>query len=415
MNFRHTGIVIASLLLLTACTTPASTGSDLSFRDRQLLANELNPDIIHASNALGLSLHQQLSASEKGQNVILSPLSLSTAMAMAYNGSLGETRDSIAQTFGWYGMSTDRLNNDYLKLGAILRQPGSKVRLHMANSLWLKKQWTFHDTFLHINKQYYQATAQRVDFQEPQSLKKINAWGEKQTNGNIPRLLTQPLPSETTMILLNAVSFQGGWKHEFKPEDTVEESFTLEDGTKEKVPMMLLRGSLEYRETAEAQAIRLPYGEGQMAMLLLVPAEGTDLHALHRKLWEDPTPWQARFPAATGELRLPRFKAEYSRSLRNDLKSMGVELPFDHKKADFSLVAPSPPNLFIGDILHSTYLSVTEKGTDAAAATAILMEAGSAPPKERFDVKINRPFFFVIEDRQTGAWLFLGSIYNPLP
>jgi serine protease inhibitor len=178
---------------------------------------------------------------------------------------------------------------------------------------------------------------------------------------------------------------------------------------------MSLGRQLEYLETDEAEAVRLPYGDGQMAMLLIVPKEGIRLDAVQAKLWQDPTPWQQRYPAIPGDLRLPKFKAEYGAELREELEAMGMKLPFDRTKADFSAMAPSPPNLFIGQIVHKTFLEVNEKGTEAAAATAVLMEAGSAPPKQRFSLTVDRPFFFAIEDRQTGAWLFMGSIYEPMP
>ncbi|WP_284640043.1 serpin family protein [Paenibacillus silviterrae] len=413
MRIRNTGAVLA-FVLLAACTSPFSKPA-VSYKERQLLASALEPPIVQASNSFGLRLHKQLSESKPETNVILSPVSLSTAMAMTYNGSEGETKAAMATFLGWQDLPLEQLNGGYKKLEALLREPGSRVKLNTANSLWLNNKWKFHDSFLDTVRSSYEAEVRSLDLQGKNAVGTINGWVNKKTNHRIPSLLTNPLPPEAVMVLVNAISFQGGWKHEFDPSLTREGVFKLAGGGEKKVPLMSLGQQLEYLETDEAEAVRLPYGDGQMAMLLIVPKEGVRLDAVQAKLRQDPTPWQQRYPAIPGDLRLPKFKAEYGAELREELEAMGMKLPFDRTKADFSAMAPSPPNLFIGQIVHKTFLEVNEKGTEAAAATAVLMEAGSAPPKQRFSLTVDRPFFFAIEDRQTGAWLFMGSIYEPMP
>lgn len=376
------------------------------------MASALDTSITQANNRLGMKLHRQLSQAEEARNVVLSPISISTALAMANNGSTGETQKAISSFTGWE-LPMEQLNQEYKKLGTLLTQPGNGIRMHIANSMWLRKGWTFHKSFVQANQSYYDAKVTTLNLQDKNTPDTINRWVSKQTDGRIKQLVTQPLPETAVSVLVNAVSFQGKWKHEFPEALTREAPFKLKNGTAKSVPMMSLGGSFQYKEAPEWQAIRLPYGEHQMSMLIISPTEPGTLDSLLQKLWSDPSSWQGEFPYMTGDLRLPRFQAEYGSSLVAAMKALGLTLPFDPSHADFSAMAPTPPNLFIGDIQHKAFIQVNEKGTDAAAATAILMEAGSAPPKERFSMTVDRPFFFAIEDRQTGAWLFVGSVYDP--
>lgn len=406
-NVLTAGIIL--VLFLTGCTQHSTKG--IALENRQAEASAVDSRIVDASNKFGMQLHQQLVQKEQNQkkNIFISPTSISLALAMTYNGSRGESQTSMAKTMGWQGMSIDELNRGNEALISLLNQPGNGVQMNIANSIWLRKGTPFHSNFMKTNQEFYQAKVTELDFNNPEASDNINDWVNKNTNGKIPKVIESIDPTEV-LILANAVYFNGGWKKEFQLSDTKEESFKQHDGSTKQVQMMVQTGTYEYLQEEEFQAIRLPYGDGQMDMLVILPDEASSLGALHDQLWADHSKWQQPFQQNEGEIKLPRFKIEYEKQLKEPLKALGMELPFDEMMADFSGMAPIPPNLFISAVTHKTFVEVNEKGTEAAAVTAVEMAQASAPTDTPFQMTINRPFFFAIEDRQTNAWLFVGSV-----
>jgi serine protease inhibitor len=414
-NFRKSKLLAAVILLVlnaTACANPFS--KPISLEKRQVAAAGVDARIVKASNEFGMQLHRQLVQSEpnKMKNIFISPTSISLAVAMTYNGSKGETQTAMAKTMGWQGMSLDEMNRGNKTLISLLQQPGRGVQLRIANSLWSRKEIPFHKDFLKTNQAFYDAKITELDFNSPKAPDTINDWVNKNTNGKIPKIIESIDPMEV-LFLMNAIYFIGGWKKEFQPSVTKEESFKLQDGSNKQVQMMAQTGTYEYLQDEGFQAIRLPYGDGQMDMLVILPAESSSLGALHDKLWADQSRWQQPFQQSRGEIKLPRFKIEYGEQLKEPFKAMGMTLPFDDVRADFSGMAPVPPNLYISAVTHKTFVEVNEKGTEAAAITSVHMSTTSAPIDKPFQMTINRPFFFAIEDRQTGAWLFVGSLVDP--
>jgi serpin B len=284
--------------------------------------------------------------------------------------------------------------------------------MRITNSLWSRKGVPFHSTFMKTNQEFYDAKVTELDFNSPKSVDTINNWVNKNTNGKITKMIESIDPMEV-LFLMNAVYFNGGWKKEFQPSATKEDSFKLQDGSTKQVQMMAQTGTYEYLKEEGFQAIRLPYGEGQMDMLVILPDASSSLGALHDKLWADHSRWRQPFQQSRGEIKLPRFKIEYGEQLNDPLMAMGMTLPFDDVKADFSGMAPVPPNLFISKVTHKTFVEVNEKGTEAAAVTSVQVSTTSALIDTPFQMTINQSFFFAIEDRQTGAWLFVGSVVEP--
>ena len=405
-------VVILLVMFVTACNH--TSAKLISLENRQALAAEIDARIVKSSNDFGMQLYQQLVQSKEKQqkNIMISPISISMALAMTYIGSNGESQTSMAKTMGWRDMSLDEVNRGNKSLVSLLNQPSSGVQMSIANSLWLRHGTSLHRDFTRAIQEYYYAKVTELDFNDPEAPNTINDWINKNTNGKIPKLIESIDPMEV-LILMNAVYFNGGWKKEFQQSATKEESFKLPDGSTKQVQMMAQTGTYEYLSDEEFQAIRLPYGEGQMDMLIILPAETSSLDDLHNKLWSDHNRWRQTFQQSQGEIKLPRFKVEYEQQLKEPLKSMGLTVPFDEVEADFSGIAPVPPNLFISAIAHKTIVEVNEKGTEAAAVTSVHMAQASAPIDTPFQMTINRPFFFAIEDRQTNAWLFVGSIVEP--
>jgi serpin B len=414
-NFRKSKLLAAGILLILIVTACANASAkSLSLEKRQVAAAKVDARIVKASNEFGLQLHRQLVQTEqnKKKNIFISPTSISLALAMTYNGSKGETQAAMAKTMGWQGMSLDEMNRGNQTLISLLQQPGSGVQMRITNSLWSRKGVPFHSTFMKTNQEFYDAKVTELDFNSPKSVDTINNWVNKNTNGKITKMIESIDPMEV-LFLMNAVYFNGGWKKEFQPSATKEDSFKLQDGSTKQVQMMAQTGTYEYLKEEGFQAIRLPYGEGQMDMLVILPDASSSLGALHDKLWADHSRWRQPFQQSRGEIKLPRFKIEYGEQLNDPLMAMGMTLPFDDVKADFSGMAPVPPNLFISKVTHKTFVEVNEKGTEAAAVTSVQVSTTSALIDTPFQMTINQSFFFAIEDRQTGAWLFVGSVVEP--
>lgn len=401
---------ILMVLIMTACV-PA--GKAVSFEKRQAAAAEVDAHIIKASNEFGMQLHRQLVHAEKdkGKNIFLSPTSVSLALAMTYNGSDGETKTAIANTMGWQNMSVDEVNRGNEKLISLLQQPGNGVEVSIANSLWSRIGKQLNSEFKKTSHAFYNAKISELDFDSPTATNTINDWVNKNSNGKIPTMI-EFIDSSEVLLLMNAVYFNGDWKKEFQSSATKQEEFKLQDGSIKQVQMMAQTDTYEYLQEDGFQAIRLPYGDGQMDMLIILPDESSSLDVLHDKLWEDDSRWREPFKKRQGEIKLPRFKIEFDKQLKEPLQALGMTLPFDEVKADFSGIAAVPPNLFISAVQHKTFIEVNERGTEAAAVTSVHMSVTSASADPSFQMTINRPFFFAIEDCQTGAWLFVGSVVD---
>lgn len=402
-------IAISAVLLLTACGKPEK--KTVTVPERARLAEKIDPQMAKATNTFGLELAEKIINETQGENVIVSPVSIVQALSMTLNGAAGQTREQIAKTLHLEGLSVEMLNEEQQKLRELLLQPGPGIKLSMANSLWLQKGWPFQKEYLDRVKAAYDAQLNERKLDDPAVLKEMNKWVNKQTNGLIPTILDEPISEMTKLMLLNALYFDGTWKRPFEPDATIEDEFTKSDGEIQRIPFMNQGGSYEYDETDAYQAIRLPYGDGQMGMLIVLPSQHMDQKELTAKLLADTEFWTKPFNSANGRLALPKFRVEGKRELIDTLSAMGMRLPFDPNQADFSELADN--RLYINRILHKTVVDVSEQGTEAAAVTLIGMEAGSAPPSSSFEMKVNRPFLFAIQDLQSGMLLFVGLVETP--
>ncbi|WP_158289329.1 serpin family protein [Paenibacillus flagellatus] len=416
MIHKKTRIALLStalLLTLAACAEP-DAGMDL--QQRRQAAEAVDPRIVQAQNEFGMKLHRQLTEAEKAKgnqaaNVVLSPYSVSTALAIAYNGAGGNTAGEMAETLGWTSIGKDEANAGNRALQSLLERSGDSTELRVANSLWYRKGLALHKPFLDTVKADYRAELHSTDLSGKETPDAINRWVSKQTKGKIDKMVNGPLGQNIVAVILNAIYFNGTWTDPFPKSSTQEEPFTLADGTEAKVPMMRQTGSYAYAENEAWQAIRLPYGDGRMAMLVVLPKERSSLDELHERLWTDSSEWRKPFEHATVDIRLPRFKTEGAWRLNEPLAGLGMRDAFDPSRADFSALADIRP-LYINEVAHKVYIDVNEEGTEAAAATSVGI-ATSGPPERPLEMTVNRPFFFAIEDTQTKAWLFVGSIGNP--
>ncbi|MHC4744292.1 MAG: serpin family protein [Planctomycetota bacterium] len=374
-------------------------------------------------------------------NLFFSPYSISTALAMTYCGARGRTAEQMAQTLKfpydkqrvhlegrpntrrpWMELKAPwelpRLANAFGTLEKNLKaEPGdSGYELNVANALWGQAGYAFLDTFLELNRKYYGAGLKEVDFagQTEKARKTINAWIEKQTKDKIKDLI-QPgsLDPLTRLVLTNAIYFKGDWASKFKENATKTAAFHISEDREVQVPMMYQKGKFEYGESKDAQTLVLPYKGDELSMVVILPGKVGALASVERDLTS------GRLKSVLEQLRksdvsvyLPKFKMTTETiALKGILKEMGMTDAFSERLADFSGMEPKK-ELFIWKVLHKAFVEVNEEGTEAAAASAVVMKLKSMPPPVPV-FRADRPFVFMIRDNRSGSILFLGRVMNP--
>lgn len=372
-----------------------------------------------ANNAFAFDLYQALST--KPENLFFSPYSISTALAMTQAGARGNTLAQINKTLH-FDMLADALHPTFnaLQLGLNKREQNTQdankkdFRLRVTNAIWGEKTYSFKIEFLDLLAENYSAGMRLVDFKKAPDTSRqlINQWVSEQTEQKIKDLLAPgTIDVLTRLVLTNAIYFNASWMYQFKPEKTKPGTFTQLDGKTSQMPMMSISDLFGYYKGAGFQALELPYEGQKLSMLVLVPDEGKFSlveNSVNSSLLGEVRKGLIR---AQVNLAFPKFKIESSFSLVDTLSSMGMEDAFKDGKADFSGM-DGTRNLYISAVEHKAYVTVDEKGTEAAAATAIVMREVSAPLLI-IDLTVDRPFLFVILDKQSGTVLFVGRLTVP--
>jgi serine protease inhibitor len=334
---------------------------------------------------------------------------------MTYNGARGSTKTAMARTLGIGAINLSQLNASNRQVLEALHKADPGALLEIANALWLRKDLAVAPEFVALNKNYYGADVRSLDFAgDPQRAAEIiNAWVNRNTQGKIPSIVAD-LERDTALVLTDAVYFKGGWSDVFDPHVSKPRAFFGPDGKSAPTPMMERHGIYSYLETADFQGIRLPYGNGQFAMYVFLPRAkdglGKLLKSLDQPHW---TQWMAKFARRSGMIVLPKFEIRYGEKLNAALEAMGMGVAFN-EKADFSGIVRSD-SIRISDVEHKTNVKVDEQGTEAAAATAVIIRLTSAVlvTGAPFSMTVDHPFVFAIAERGTGAILFVGTVVDP--
>jgi len=356
-------------------------------------------------------IKESFSASDS-KNVVVSPFSVKMALSMAAQGANGKTLEEMNKVIG-----LDETSNEYFRRLIEDAAKDGDITLNIANSVWLRQGLQFNPAYMDILDSYYMAQASTLDFAEPSSKDTINKWVSEKTNGKIEEIVDEIKPLDIA-FLINAIYFNANWSTPFEQGLTSKKDFTLLDGSKVKADLMSKTAHLLYQENNEFQAVELPYGENERyVMRVYLPKEDVKFDKFVKGIdKESLQQWGGDFGSMKGVLELPKFKTEYSNSMKDILISMGIKEAFNSNSADFSkMVTVEGQNVYISEVMHKTYIDVNEKGTEAAAATSIEMSATSAPqPEEMFEMIVDRPFVFTIDDKESGETLFIGAIINPL-
>jgi len=370
--------------------------------------------LVAANTQFAFKLFAELTKSNIEQNVFISPTSVALALALIANGARGETARAISRTLELGETDLAALNQANAALLESLRALDPQIALAIANSLWAQQGITFAPDFLSRTQAVYRAEIATLDFGDPQAAATINEWVARNTSGKIEKIIDQ-IDRSAIMFLLNAIYFKGSWTKPFDLRRTREMPFTLSDHHQKQLPMMAQTGKFDYYAIQGFQAISLPYGAGRASMYIFLPERRSSLRAFRRELthksWDV---WLRHFRQAEGTIVLPRFKLAYEATLNDALKALGMGIAFDGRRADFSgLLADGNPSANIDEVKHKTFVEVNEEGTEAAAVTSIGIVRLAMAPQRNFSMIVDRPFFCVIRDNQTGALLFMGTIIEP--
>ena len=379
-------------------------------------------DVAEGNNAFACDLYAELTATGGG-NVFFSPMSIRTALAMTYAGARGETAAQMARALH-FGEGGDAL---HAAMGSYIADlnAGAGPRTYMlavANALWGQRGFEFLDGFLALNKEHYEAGLETLDFagNSEGARRTINAWVEDKTNDKIKDLIPEGgVDSLTRLVLTNAIYFLGTWAEQFHRDVTKPMPFHAAPDREVEVPFMYQQEHFRYAELDGVQVLEMAYKGGRLAMTIILPGEVDGLAAVEESLDGDKL---GSLIEALGhsevKVYLPKFKIESSFSLADVLRKLGIVDAFIVDEADFSgmtLARTPDESLYISEVLHKTYVDVNEEGTEAAAATAVIMRAGAAPgpPEEPPTFRADHPFIFLIRDTHTGAVLFMGRLADP--
>lgn len=371
----------------------------------------------HAANTqFALKMLQQLDDPDAGANLCFSPLSLALALSMTLNGAEGETYDAIAKTLGYSEQTLETLNTQARALSRLLNPADKSITVHMANGLWVQRDFSLKPDFLRALLTYYDARTETVDFLKPEAAANtINAWVKEQTEGLIEKLFqASDFDAQTRLALVNTLYFEGQWQHPFPKDATQDAPFHLEDGTTKTVPMMRLSERLPYLKGEGFEAVGLPYTADSYRFYLFLPEKGRTVADLRAQLTpENWAKWLTEFRIVQGSLQMPRFKIEAKYDLKPPLSALGMGIAFDPDRADFSRIAEvAPERLYIQKAIQKAVVEVDEEGTKAAAATGMTFGVTSLPV-DQFNIVVDRPFLFAIVHQPTGTVLFWGIVRTP--
>ncbi len=376
--------------------------------------NIMIKNIARDNTLFTLDLYNQLKKTDG--NLFFSPFSIFTALAMTWAGARENTAVQMAETLHF----TEKPAQFHRAIGDLISQLNAvqketDVELSIANAIWAQKGYQFLDEFFRIVQQSYQADLKQVDFSSAaeSARQAINAWVEQQTNEKIKDLLPpKVLNALTRLVLVNAIYFKGFWDNQFKSRDTREMEFWLLTEVAVKVPMMHQEHQFGYWENDWLQIMEMPYKEESLSLIVLLPKEKTGITDLEQKLnFENMMAWQSRLRKRKVIVFFPKFKIESQFSLGQTLALMGMPAAFDPELADFSAMV-GQKELYISAVIHKAFLEVNEEGSEAAAATGVVVSVTSIAPSPPI-FKADHPFVFFIRDNKSQSILFLGRVLNP--
>ena len=399
--------LIISALLPFGCTgTPVQLADDSQANDADVIS------VVNNNNHFALELYSEL---DNGDNIFFSPYSIAAALSMAYEGANGQTAEEMADVLNLPEDSMTR-RSSYARIHNLINKKDKKYQLYSANAFWAQQDYPFLPDYIDTIKRYYTAEANNLDFRNTeQSRQTINNWVEEHTNGKIKDLIPAgAINAMTRLVLTNAVYFKGDWVLKFDKKKTRDAPFKITPDKEVTVKMMGLTGekakfNYAFIPEEELQIIELPYEGEELSMIILLPKE-SGMDELEGKLSVDNlNAWKSKMRETKIDVYMPKFEFDTKYSLPKVLSAMGMPAAFQWPGADFSKM-DGTQDLFISDVIHQAYIKVDEEGTEAAAATAVVIGMGAMIPTE---FRADHPFIFMIQERTAGGILFMGKVADP--
>lgn len=365
--------ILLAFCAFCSCQTDESSVDE----NKTIQVDEKSAQLIEADNEFGLEIFRKIRENSDDENLMISPLSISVALAMAYNGADKDTKTEMEKAMKLNGLTTEQINSSYKMLVDALQSLDKDVVLEITNAIFYAEGFSVKPDFLNINKTVYDAEVSKLNFGSPSAVETINDWVTDKTRDKITKIIDQLSPLDR-MVLLNAVYFNGIWKTKFDEKGTHNLPFKKINETSIEVPMMKKEEKLEYSTNSLFSAVKMPYGKGQYNMIVMLPAEGKNsqdlIDALSVANWNN---WMKSFEVKDPVVvTMPRFKFAFETKLNNVLAEMGMIKAFQPNIADFSKI--SDEDLYISSAVHKSFIDVNENGTEAAAVTSITFTTTSA-------------------------------------
>ncbi|WP_406660200.1 serpin family protein [Methanolobus sp. ZRKC3] len=381
-------------------------------KDAMISADSVdNYDISTANNAFAFDMYAKLK--NDGENFFFSPYSISTAVSICYDGAEGSTKEQISNVF-YYPLSKSILGESSKEMIDTINSENDEYDLQAANALWVQNSYQLNEQYIFNAENYYRGMITPLDFvNEPKaSTDTINNWVEKKTNEKIKNLISEDKISlQTRLVITNTIYFNGKWVHEFDADDTRTMPFTLSSGHEKSVPTMNNREQFNYGENQKAKILELPYKGDNLCMYMVLPRKNNITKFENGFTLKDYSELKDNMNSeGYVNIWIPKFTFKTGAELKSPLTEMGVIDAFNQEKADFSGIA-ADGNLVISEIYHQAFVDVHEKGTEAAAATGVIIEECAMDSSREF--KADHPFLFFIEDKRTGSILFMGKVEEP--
>lgn len=404
---KYTGILIL-LFFVTACSKKSTNDTDI------LSKNETKSELISdKSNSFGFGLFKKLNTKKDDhRNVVISPLSTAMVLGMAYNGVEGETKQKFSEVLGWEDVSVIELNGYNNRLIDHLQQQSENIRMNISNSVWFDEQLNIKESFLKRNRESFQTYTSSIDTEDRSAANIINHWVAESTDGNISGVMDN-ISSQDMLYILNATYFKGNWKNDFNESKTKKSQFFLEDKSSTPVSMMWQKADLNYYDGEDFQFVELPYEDESYCMYILLPDSNKKVDETIENLSYSSWHFYKEKLSKKRNINfgMPRFHCEHAIKMKDLLGGMGLGKLFVRDKTDLSGITER--KVAISEMMHKAAVDVDEKGTEASAATSLAISFTTLVEDNPFNLIVNRPFVFAIEEKKSNTLLFIGKVTNP--
>jgi serpin B len=401
-------ILITVPLIFISCKKTSDPALPVDPVPIALTANQVS--LISSENSFALDIFKKvIENSSESENIIISPLSISSALSMTLNGASGDTRSAMLDALRLKGLTPEIINSSYKDLTGALLNIDKRVLTSIANSVWTANNFVVKKPFIDILTQYYTAESKSFDPNDPLVPKQVNSWVESKTNGLIKNMLDQ-LDKNTVMLLINAIYFKGTWTTQFDKAKTIQGSFIRTDGAVAQVPMMKQSSDFKIYTGEGFTLAEFPYGQANFVMDVILPAGNSGINNLLPSVTDQNlNGWLNLMSTRKADVSFPKFKYGYKKELKSILSDMGMGIAFT-ENADFSNI--SDINLLISFILHQAFIETNEEGTEAAAATIVGIEPTAIISP--YNLNLDHSFLYIIRETTTNTILFMGRVSDPL-